>query len=308
MERYGDGKQSGGPKASGSRSDSGESNVNTIPRQKHRIADEEQGETTTIPPTHTPMPVRMLPFWPEEPEVWFAQIEGQFVLSNITNDSTKFYYVISQLEHQYASEVKDIIVSPPPSNKYEKLKEELVKRLTTSKERKIKQLLLHEDLGDRKPSQFLRHLQGLAGGTVSTELMRTIWASRLPSNLQTIVALQKDHPLEAVADLADHVQDIAPPSVAQVAIPITDLPGTALSTLTERVAELTRQVESLRLSQQRQPRFQNGNYKNRSRSSSRTRSPPEDHPHCWYHYRFGRKARRCVSPCSFNAGNDKGSR
>ena len=47
--------------------------------------------------------IRVLPFWPEKPAVWFAQLEGQFVLSNITKDSTKFYYVISQLENKYAA-------------------------------------------------------------------------------------------------------------------------------------------------------------------------------------------------------------
>ncbi|XP_050679662.1 uncharacterized protein LOC126975704 [Leptidea sinapis] len=169
--------------------------------------------------------VRIPPFWPEEPAVWFAQIEGQFILSNVTSDSTKFYYVISQLDHQYAAEVKDIIISPPATDKYEKLKSELIKRLTTSRERKIKQLLMHEDLGDRKPSQFLRHLQSSAGKTIPEELIRTIWSSRLPNNLQTIVALQKDSALETVADLADHVHDIAPPAVAQVARSATEQPG-----------------------------------------------------------------------------------
>ena len=40
--------------------------------------------------------IRVSPLWAEKPAVWFAQLEGQFVLSNITQDSTKFCYVISQ--------------------------------------------------------------------------------------------------------------------------------------------------------------------------------------------------------------------
>ena len=36
-----------------------------------------------------------VPFWPEKPAVWFTQLEGQFALSNITQDATKFYYIIS---------------------------------------------------------------------------------------------------------------------------------------------------------------------------------------------------------------------
>jgi hypothetical protein len=41
--------------------------------------------------------IRVPPFWAEKPAVWFAQFEGQFVLSNVTQDETKFYYIIPQL-------------------------------------------------------------------------------------------------------------------------------------------------------------------------------------------------------------------
>lgn len=103
--------------------------------------------------------VRVPPFWPEEPEIWFAQVEGQFSISGITNDATKFNYVISQLDNKFSREVKDVILNPPACDKYGKLKTELIKRLTASNEKKLKQLLMHEELGDRKPSQFLRHLK-----------------------------------------------------------------------------------------------------------------------------------------------------
>lgn len=258
--------------------------------------------------------VRVPPFWPEEPAVWFAQVEGQFALSNISNDTTKFYYVISQLEHQYAAEIKDIIITPPPVDKYERLKTELIKRLTTSKEHKIKQLLMYEELGDRKPSQFLRHLQSLAGTTVSDDLMRTIWSNRLPSNLQTIVAMQKSSTLTEVADLVDHVHDIAPSTPMQVAsTSAAALPASPLDVLCRQVEQLTKQVESLRLSQQKQTRARYGAHRrNRSRSvqrnGSRSQERPQDHPNCWYHYRFGQNAKKCVSPCSFMSGNAKSSR
>jgi hypothetical protein len=56
--------------------------------------------------------IRLPPFWPEKPAVWFAQLEGQFALSNITQDATKFYYVISLLDNKYAAEVEDVITNP----------------------------------------------------------------------------------------------------------------------------------------------------------------------------------------------------
>jgi hypothetical protein len=58
--------------------------------------------------------MRVQHFWPEKPGVWFAQLEGQFALSNIMQDVTKFYYVISQLDNKYAVEVEDVITNPHP--------------------------------------------------------------------------------------------------------------------------------------------------------------------------------------------------
>lgn len=80
--------------------------------------------------------VRLPPFWPKEPALWFAQCEGNFVLSNITKDDTKFYYVAAQLDHAYAVEVKDIIKNPPETGKYEKLKPSLLSACLLRKGRK----------------------------------------------------------------------------------------------------------------------------------------------------------------------------
>ncbi|XP_075990346.1 uncharacterized protein LOC142985997 [Anticarsia gemmatalis] len=113
--------------------------------------------------------VRVPPFWPEEPALWYAQVESQFALSRITTDETKFCYLVAQLDHQYAVGVKDVITNPPATDKYLKLKTELIKRLSALQERRVKQLLTHEELGDRKPSQFLRHLSVLAGPSVPAD-------------------------------------------------------------------------------------------------------------------------------------------
>lgn len=257
--------------------------------------------------------VRIPPFWPERPAVWFAQLEGQFILSNITVDSTKFYMVAANLDPSIASEVDDIIVSPPATGMYEKLKTEVIKRLSVSQQRKTLQLLTHEELGDRKPSQFLRHLRNLAGPKVHEEFLREMWTSKLPANLQTIVISQAECTLDAVADLADRVHEIVPPH-HQVASTSTDLPGTALE---RRVAELTRQVEALS-TQVRDARFYSDGPRGRSqyrrpsrtrhqRSRSRSKTRPEGHRYCFYHYRFGARAEKCTEPCSFKSENLSGS-
>ncbi|XP_026745665.1 uncharacterized protein LOC113507007 [Trichoplusia ni] len=227
----------------------------------------------------------------DDPQLWFAQLEGQFVLSNITTDNTKFYYVLAQLEPQHSAQ-----------------------------ERKIKQLLMHEELGDRKPTQFLRHLQQLAGPTVPTDFIRSIWCSRLPANLQTIVTMQANSSLEEVAELVDRINDIVPVT-AQVAATSMPVPGqvassqpatsqqsSAIEALTQTVAELSRKLEVMSSQlRHRSSRSRSGGRfnQNRHRSQSRTR----DNRYCYYHSRFGDKARRCTEPCAYNkkALNHQGS-
>lgn len=245
----------------------------------------------------------------DDPVLWFAQLEGQFALSNITTDSTKFYYVLAQLEPQHSAEVRDLIVSPPATGKYDKLKTELIKRLSASQERKLKQLLMHEELGDRKPTQFLRHLQHLAGPTVPNDFIRSIWSSRLPPNLQTIVAMQTNSSLEEVAELVDRINEIVPvtsqvstsmPVTGQVAASqsATGTQGGTIEALTHAVAELTRKMESMSTELRRVQRSHMRGHK-QGRSRSRSRSRPNDHPYCHYHYRFGERARKCVQPCTY---------
>lgn len=251
--------------------------------------------------------VRVPPFWAEEPEIWFAQVEGQFNVAGISSDVTKFNYVIGQLDNQYSREVKDIIINPPATNKYDKLKTELVKRLTASNEKKIKQLLMHEELGDRKPSQFLRHLKSLAGLNVPDEFLRTIWVSRLPHGIQTVLAGQPGAAsLEDLADLADRVNDLAS-STPKVAAVRDSVPSSVLNDLTREIAELRRQFQQM--SSSRSNRSRSRSTRN-TRSSSRQRSLSNYRrfPNCWYHNKFGERANKCIQPCDYKSENSKGGR
>ena len=45
---------------------------------------------------HIYMPaMRLPPFWPDRPGLWFAQAEAQFAFATVTSERTKFDYVIS---------------------------------------------------------------------------------------------------------------------------------------------------------------------------------------------------------------------
>jgi hypothetical protein len=83
----------------------------------------------SLPAEISRVAARLPPFLLERPAVWFAQTEAQFALAGISNERTKFYHLISQLDQQYAAEVEDIITSPLQQDSYTTLKTELVNRL-----------------------------------------------------------------------------------------------------------------------------------------------------------------------------------
>lgn len=247
--------------------------------------------------------IRIPPFWDDDPEVWFAQVESQFELGKIVADDTKYGYVAGNLEPRFAKEVRDILTAPPPTGKYDKLKVELIRRLSASQENRIRQLLEREELGDRKPSQFLRHLRHLAGTAVPDTLLRSLWLGRLPNNVQAILATQQKAGLNEIAELADAVMNITAPTINEVA-------GSDV------IKHLTAEIEQLKIQLRKQEDARPKNFRHRPRSRSRdgnrtrnqTQSRNRTYDTCWFHFKYGKEARNCRPPCKFKPeGNEQGS-
>ncbi|XP_071449987.1 uncharacterized protein [Hetaerina americana] len=266
--------------------------------------------------------IRVPPFWVEKPSLWFSQLESQFALSGTTQDSTKFYHVVGVLENHYAQEVEDIITNPPSEGKYERLKSELIRRLSTSTEHKLRRLLKHEEIGDRKPSQFLRHLRNLAGSSVNEEFLRSLWLNRLPTNMQAILTAHDGIDLDGLSVLADKIGEVwlrsqvanmavgvpnmaasAPSTTAAVSNMATSASDDGIDTLMKRVDDLTRLVAALSVN--RDTRWSRSRSRSRKQSQSRGSSRNSDGRRdvCWYHRRFGANARKCTTPCSYASEN-----
>lgn len=265
---------------------------------------------TNSTPNHSvaKVSVKLPPFWADRPAVWFAQIEAQFEISGISADSTKYNYVISQLDTKHAAEIEDIITQPPKTEKYDKVKMELIRRLSATEEQRIRKLLSDEEIGDRKPSQFLRHLRSLAGTIMQDQsILRQLWLRRLPGHIQAIITAQAELPLDKLADLADKILEVTPvpmtPAVYAASAPIQT--SAEMHSLTTCLEELTRQVAALT---GRGREFNRSNSPNRSRSKSRDSRGRNESQLCWYHRVYKNKAVKCDQPCSWDgqAENSQG--
>ena len=179
-------------------------------------------------------------------------------------------------------------------------------------------------MGDRTPSQFLRHLHLLAEDThVPDTLLRSIWIARLPGSIQVALATQPpETALDVIARLADSVHEVAMPQrIAAASMPFEtiqrlearlDQQESAQRQQTQVLTDLARSIEALTraipqaLQQDRSRSRDNSRYRRstpgRQRDADRSQTRNGEKI-CWCHRRFGEAATRCTQPCSMPLEN-----
>lgn len=142
-------------------------------------------------------------FWTLQPHVWFTQAEAQFHLRNITQDSTKYYHVISALDHSIASRLLDVISHPPETNKYEDLKQKLLSTFSLSRRDRANRLLHFRSSGDSKPSEIMDEILSLLDGHKPCLLAEQIFLEQLPEDIRMQISEDDFKDPRAVALRAD---------------------------------------------------------------------------------------------------------
>lgn len=234
-------------------------------------------------------------FWEAEPDLWFRQIESQFIISGITSEETKYHCVVSAVDSKVLSAVRELICSPPVTKPYETLKAKIIDCFSISEAVQLKLLLQEVQLGDKRPSQLLSEMQNLSAGRIDKNIMRILWEQRLPLHVQQILSICKE-PLSELALIADKICE--KPGFHSVS-EIHDIQeNVTLHSLAEKISTLGAAVERLSKSQ---TRSQSPDYRRRrSNSSSRVSDRLHTGRLCWYHRRFGTRAYKCVPPCQFS--------
>lgn len=234
-------------------------------------------------------------------KLYFAQLEANFTISKITEEATKFSYLVSAIDSEYLKYVSDIVFKPPADQPYTALKTKLIEQFEHSETKKLNTLLQDLELGDRKPSQLLHDMRELGNHKLEDNFLKNLWMSRLPNNMQAILATSNEQ-LPQLAVMADKISEVmTPPSIAAV----------ASNNESETIARLERQVQDLTLKFDKfcshQSRSRNRNWSSRSRSKSSQRSTKNSENArdiCWYHTKFAERATKCKSPCKFTPKNE----
>ena len=135
--------------------------------------------------------------------------------------------------------------------------------------------------------------------------MKELWLKSLSAEIRKVsVIMEKDTHLERLARIADEVHKVSLNTTvshilrASASSTSPTLIEKEFSDLKSQFSELSLQIQNLTKSRGR------SSGRNFNRSASRSRSRSKKPGVCYYHRRFGDKAIRCTTPCTFRALDD----
>ena len=215
--------------------------------------------------------VKLPDFWQHNPRPWFQHIEAQFQLRGINRDVTKYFHVVAALDASTTARAMMLLEAPPAAGKYEALKTFLLKLFELSELEKADRLLSLNGLGDSRPSEMMEKMLAVLGSADPSFLFTHIFLRQLPVPVRTALAsspLAASKDYRTLAAEADRVFLANRQQFVHALLPHQGTPPPPMEDYTDTAAAVT------------------------------ARRQPDDGL-CYYHARFGAKAKQCRKPCSF---------
>lgn len=259
--------------------------------------------------------VKLPQFWTNCPEAWFIHAEMQFASRGVTQDKTKYEYVVTALPQEVIMTVLDVIQNPSPGDRYICLKSTLIERHSMSENRKLDKILSDSEIGDQKPSEYYRSLTLLAGSNFSTDMLRKLWIRKLPKSLNIALTGSNLTDTNELIRLADNLWEVLR-SEEVASIRSNNSPQPNLEKVVQNLVEITTNMcesfktLSLEVSSMRKHYEDRGQYQDKRYFRSRSRSRGRSNSRGWvckFHYRYGSKARNCEQPCSYSGQTEPSS-
>ena len=128
--------------------------------------------------------VKLPTFWPDMPEVWFAQAEANFRARRITSQKSKFNLVVVALDADTLKGVLDLIEQEPDEESYNRLKARLVQAYKLSTVDKVKQCMELPPLADEYPIKLADQMISLTRDATAEEIVKTMFLLKLPDSVR----------------------------------------------------------------------------------------------------------------------------
>jgi len=221
---------------------------------------------------------------------WFAQVDAAFELSNIRSSKTKYFHLLTSLPPDLL-ELVSYEMDPLAESPYEKLKASILQKTTMSTIEAMNKLMNFGTEPYKKPSRKLSEMKQLfkiiepQGNPEKSNIMRLKFLESLPKYIRHHLVQHKDKSLDEIAQLADHHVEMA------------DQDGEI-----NEIKQLANQYDESAINSIRE---EINSIKTKQRQIIDKISSEKEI--CYFHRKFGRYARKCQSPCSFNSGKGNGS-
>lgn len=212
--------------------------------------------------------IKLPSFYTSNAPYWFLHAEAQFRLAGITADQTKFDRCLSAIDQSVAARIMSTLLNLPEEGKYDALKTRLISEYTLSDTEKASIILDLPGLGDRSPSQLLEYIFSLLPKEYHHDgniLTKEIFLRQLPTDIRAQLTKESTLPLVKLAEQADKF-------FTNDGRRLTTLPGISAVAVEEDPPVAAAAAH---------------------RADGR----------CFYHQRWGEKAKKCKSPCSYRPKN-----
>ncbi|XP_057695302.1 uncharacterized protein LOC130917681 [Corythoichthys intestinalis] len=173
-------------------------------------------------------------FWESAPETWFAQAEALFGLHGVEDDERKFWHVVTALSNRTASQVTRFVTSPPARDKYNALKDHLLKVYGLSQLERASRLLDINGLGERTPSQLMDVMLNLLGDEPPNSLFLVLFLRQLPAHVRTALGNSDVSDPRALAEEADRYFAATPRAAHEHLAPLQASPDFLSPTFDQR--------------------------------------------------------------------------
>jgi hypothetical protein len=165
--------------------------------------------------------VRLPPFWPHSPQLWFSQAECLFTVHNLSDQFHRYCLVVANLQHDSLRRVADIVDAPPAGMAYNTIKQRLLASHQMTGFQRAERLFAMPALGARKRSELMAEMLEIClRGEEKTELFACLFLQRLPREIRVLLARVDHKDPKELAEQADHFWGLheTPTSIAAVTV------------------------------------------------------------------------------------------
>jgi hypothetical protein len=175
-----------------------------------------------------PISVKLPPFWPHSPALWFSQAECLFTVRQLTDEFQRYCHVVGALPHESLRLVADLVEAPPQENMYTAIKGRLLASHQMTPYQRAEKLFALPALGSRKPSDLMASMLEICQrGEEKTELFACLFLQRLPREIRVLLAKADHKDPKALADEADQLWGMHDPPATLAPVLAADGPEEA---------------------------------------------------------------------------------